>query len=499
MAGCRHTVDTTVLQTACMTASPMPPAVYRNSTNAGLAERDLWPTVAVIAVIGFVLRLCASAGDISLDEIWTHELLVGITSVDQVLWKVSHDNNHFLNSAWLYFTGPDASPPVQRALSIVLGTASVFAATAVTADRGRTTQLIAALLFAVSYPMVQFGSEARGYAGLVLFSLLAIWAVQRRLDGLGNTLVLSAVILMGFLSHLTMAATVLSLVIWAFWVLHRRGHGLRTAVIGTVRIFLPPFIALLPLAGCMAYAAWNYGVTIGGVSPFSVASFFSGYGKITAFLLGAPNALPYWVFVVLAFGTVLLSAKVAPNRRTLLYSLGAIGFPLVLLAMRLPNLEFPRYYTLAVIMLMLATSEMIGQMLEAGGRRRISAALVLVLYLCSNGLSLWRFLEFGRGSYADVVAEMNWEPNAEYAASSAFRIQKITNFYQRHSENKATIVRTPQLCEKRPEWYVEEVWEAEPYENDFVIPECDLIYDIVMFNRGWGLTGVGWALYRLRY
>ncbi|WP_376704342.1 hypothetical protein RQ479_05220 [Mesorhizobium sp. ISC25] len=119
----------------------------------------------VIAVTGLVLRLLGARGDLWLDEIWSFALIEPLTSIDQIFWRVNHDNNHFLNSVYLYLIGPDASPLIQRGLSIALGVATIGAAAASAASRGRQAMIATSLLFAVSYPMVHYGSEARGYAG----------------------------------------------------------------------------------------------------------------------------------------------------------------------------------------------------------------------------------------------------------------------------------------------------------------------------------------------
>jgi len=86
-----------------------------------------WIAAALILVVGIGLRLIGTHDDLWLDEIWTLHLLEPVTSVGQIIWGINHDNNHFLNSIYLYLVGPDASPVVQRALSVVLGTAAVVA------------------------------------------------------------------------------------------------------------------------------------------------------------------------------------------------------------------------------------------------------------------------------------------------------------------------------------------------------------------------------------
>lgn len=462
-----------------------------------LGEKDFWPTLAVIAVIGFVLRLSGAAGDLWLDEVWSLSLLDGVTSLDQIFWRINHDNNHFLNSAWLYLAGPDAPFILYRVPSIIIGTATVFAAAAVVADRGRPTQLIAALLFAVSYPIVNSGSEARGYSGLILFTLLAIWALQRRLDGRGSSWTLAAVVLLGFLSHLNMIATVLVLVAWTVWTLLRRGERPVRALTSTVTIFLPAFLAVLPLGGVMAYGAWTYGMTIGGFEPFTLQYFLSGAGNMAAYFLGLPRWLPKPLLILFALLIAGWAAWAAPGSRTRLYLLGIIAIPLLMLVLQLPNLRFPRYYLLSVILLLLCLAEVIGRGIAAGGWRRGVAVVALVAYLGSNGVSLWRFLDYGRGTYADVLAEMTWDDDASYASSNAFRTEMMIDFYARRAGQDTTLVRLADMCTRRPQWFILEVRDGVPAETE-EWPECDLIYDGVLLTEKWGMSGITWALFRRR-
>lgn len=462
-----------------------------------LSERDFWPTLAVIAVIGLVLRLCAAAGDLWLDEVWSLSLLEGITSLDQIFWRINHDNNHFLNSAWLYLAGPDAPFILYRVPSIAIGTATVFAAAMVVADRGRLAQLIAALLFAVSYPIVNPGSEARGYSGLILFTLLAIWALQRRLDGRGSSWTLAAVVLLGFLSHLNMIATVLALVAWTVWTLLRRGDRPARALTTTVKIFLPALLAVLPLGAAMAYGAWTYGLKIGGFEPFTLQYFLWGTGHMAAYFLGLPRWFPKSLLILAVLLIAGIAAWAAPSSRTRLYLLGIIAIPLMMLAMQLPNLRFPRYYLLSVILLLLCLAEVTARGIAAGGWRRGVAMVALAAYLGSNGVSLWRFLESGRGSYTDVLAEMTWDDDASYASSNAFRTQMMIDFYARRAGKHTKLVRLADMCTRRPQWFILEVRDGVPAETE-EWPECDLAYDGVLLTEKWGMSGITWALFRRR-
>src|SRR5438094_8386876 len=92
----------------------------------GAAMSPCW--FLAIAAAGLTLRLLGARGDLWLDEIWSLTLLKPLTSIDQIFWRVNYDNNHFLNSAYLYLVGPDTSPLIQRGLSIMLGVFTILAA-----------------------------------------------------------------------------------------------------------------------------------------------------------------------------------------------------------------------------------------------------------------------------------------------------------------------------------------------------------------------------------
>ena len=61
------------------------------------------PAVAAIFVLGLALRLYCSGGPLWIDEIWSIMNLDPVTHFWRIFWGISHDNNHFANSLWLYF------------------------------------------------------------------------------------------------------------------------------------------------------------------------------------------------------------------------------------------------------------------------------------------------------------------------------------------------------------------------------------------------------------
>lgn len=454
-----------------------------------------WPAILVIAAIGLTLRLLGARGDLWLDEIWSLVLLQPITSVDQIFWRINHDNNHFLNSIYLYLIGPDASPLLQRGLSIALGVGTVVAAGVVGVARGRWTAVVTSLLFAMSYPMVHYGSEARGYAGLVLFTLLSVLFLERRLDNRGSGTALALTVLMGFLSHLTMAETVLVLVAWTAWLIWRRTGSLGSINAEVGLIFAPSFLAVLPLAACVLIGSLLFGFRIGGTSPFSLQGFAQGYGGMIRYLFGLPSWINDWVCVVATCGLVCGSAWVWRDRRASLYVIGVVGLPFLMAAAHLPNLEFPRYFLVSATLMLLWAGEVLGRGFDSGSRYRLLAAGALAAMVIGCTVSLLRFYEHGRGSYSTIVEQVT-QGSATYGSNQDFRTSMIVDYFAERSGRHASLVTDDKICSERPDWLILEGAADTQVQNVQPMPGCALFYGHAEASPSWGLSGLGWALYR---
>ena len=167
----------------------------------------VWAAVAVITLAGALLRVAAARGDLWLDEIWSFRLLEQVHSIREIVFALPYDTNHVLTEIWLALVGPMAPPQVVRLPAIVWGTLCIPVAAHIGARRGPVAAMAYAAVFAFDYVFIHFGSEARGYAGMILATLIAFDALESLLDDPRSTrtrIVFALAIGFGTFSHLTM-------------------------------------------------------------------------------------------------------------------------------------------------------------------------------------------------------------------------------------------------------------------------------------------------------
>ena len=198
------------------------------SRSALTPQRALW-ALAAITLAGFVLRI-AWAGQQSLwsDEALTlviakwpaHDLLVRPVDPTPGLYYLLHK--------WLIPDG--ATLTAIRGISIVAGTLSIPAIYAIgRLAIDRSAGLLAAVLLALSPPLVDYSQEARVYAleiFLVLLSAAGLLAWVRRLGTRGGGLglaVFGAATVLAFSAHLASIFWVIPAVPLALWATLRRG------------------------------------------------------------------------------------------------------------------------------------------------------------------------------------------------------------------------------------------------------------------------------------
>jgi hypothetical protein len=468
---------------------------------------------AAILAVGLALRVAGARGDLWLDEIWTINLLAerAATPLD-VFWRVQHDNNHHLYSLYAWFLPVWPPSLVLRLPAVLAGAATVAVAGLIGARRGRAEALIAMLLVALSYPLVHYGSEARGYGPMLLWALAAFHLVDADMaEGVARrrgrvALVLGA----GFLFHLSMALVAGAL---GLWVLHAgwRETGSFAAARRRARAYFLPSLALfLALVVLLGAALAVNGYEIGGREPAAgfAARFVDNVGGTVGLVLGLPLALPHAASLAIAAlaaaaAIVLLARR--GDARAPFYAIVVFLFPGLLFVAGAPSSAFGRYYLFGLVFLLPLAAQVLALGWRRGGAARLAAAAALAFFLVGSIQAHALFLTYGRGDYRAAlrfIAANTPGEVIEIGSDHPFRQPTVLDYYlpQVAPEKRIDHVPADALEARRPVWLLVHRGPAfppaPPPPGAETLEVGGAVYPLAAVFRHWGLSGFDWLVYR---
>ncbi|ATY31326.1 hypothetical protein [Sphingomonas psychrotolerans] len=451
-----------------------------------------WWLLGAIVLLGLGLRIAGAQGALWLDEAWSAKQAHDAGTPLGVFLNINHDNNHHLNSLWMQLVGFDAPPLLARALSIVTGTLAIFVAALIGARRSPSLGLITASLFAISPILVTLGSEARGYAPMSLALLSAILLVDRWLAGEAErspALALAICFFLGAFSQLIMVFGFCAIAGWMFFALWKR-ESLKTALVGTTRLFLPSAIALgLVGATILGAAAAHTGFNFGRYDTYSTMELLHGVSEMVQYTLGFP-VVSIWCFAPIP--ALVILAPSAGVSRIGFHRLAILAFPLALVLLRSGNVAHPRYYLLVGIALLILIAEFVWLGWRAGGWKRwlagaALAAITAASLACDMDLAINRRGDVGAAIRAmqtrapqGTVLLLDREPGIatlEAAAASAHYPLKV------------------QLadCTAAPFFFADRFKGEEP---PGAIALCGARFTPIAAARAHGMSGTHWTLYQ---
>lgn len=467
-----------------------------------------------ILVLGFSLRLWAATGDLWFDEIWTVKSVQELGGVDEIFTQWISDNNHPLNSLYVFWAKDQADAVWIRALSIAVGTGSIFAAYWAAAAQGARVRVLFAFQIAVAFPFVLYGSEARGFAGMSLCAIIAMGIVERHLRTDKNSpyaIALAGCVAVGTLFHMTFLLLAFALGLWALVTrLRQEDWHFGKSVARVYQFFRPAILTVLVFAGLL-YALLLFNPTttveVGSITHFEWRHVVDGYDGLLRYFFGVEQTPPFIIQGLLAGALIagLRHTKRVPSTAPDLTVLAAISLgiiPLILVIAHLPNLQYPRYYLGLLVALCYWLSIIIARASRANGFKRIISGALSIAFIVGQISQFAEFSTTKRGQYRLAIEEILNAGGTLYSSAEPHRtVVTVDYFLTTHFPDVSLAHRSLEEidCAAAPQWYIAEI--LTPLEDlqqhaTLRAQDCAVVFDLHKVFQDHGLSGVSWALYR---
>ena len=394
----------------------------------------LLPVFALVILIALAgaLRVLATHNDLWLDEIISLQIANAVKSPWQIFSGVHSDNNHYLNTLYLYLVRRQSDEQVYRHLSVVFGIGLVPAGYWLLARRSRAEAMILAGLLACSYPLIHFSSEARGYSGALLGSVLAYAALVRCMEqgGWRQSLLMGLTygssLVLAVLSHLTSCLIWLPLAAGSFLIFMGRPGRIKSASLWIAINALPAGVLM-----ALYFLDLRYLTQLGG-PPMTPAH---GLGRLLSLALGWPprDAVTVWIVLVPLLGLTVWQLAAMRKSGDSSWNLLALIYvmPMVCMLFLRPAFFSPRYFLVIVPFVYVSLAMLLARLLEVRAGRSV-LTVVLALFVAGQAYLYLHFLRVGRGQISAGLQYMiahTPSPAIRVASNQDFRALTELNYF----------------------------------------------------------------------
>jgi hypothetical protein len=428
----------------------------QDSNGARPADLGMYFVMALVAACSLVM---AARGDLWLDEIWSLELARSAGSAWDVFTRIHHDNNHPLNTLYLYWLSGQHSSTAYRMLSVLSGIGAVLLAGRIARTQwGRAEAWLSMALLTICYPLLLYFSEARGYAEAIFLSLLAYsaWRDCARTDRLASRFVFWIASMLGILAHGTFAIAAIAFVFGDMLERLLAQDRPRDAIVAILRLHG------LPLGFAAAwYLYFLRGMNIGGgdsSEPWSVT------GQAAALLMGLPDSPVFRACAVIALlgflaFTVRLLRHEGDRRWPFLLAIAILAPAIFLFVTRAHYIYF-RYFLITFSFVLIFAARAACETWRHGGREfRALAALALLVFATGQIQRDLGLLRLGRGQYSATLSYILDHSDGDrvlVGSDHDFRNPLVIRFHASRlpGGGRLVYVDQSQLARVRPEWFL---------------------------------------------
>ena len=463
--------------------------------------QSLLLAILVLAVAA-TLRIAASLGDLWLDEIWTLSIVAQLSSAVEILTRLRDENNHILNTWFVYLLGPEQDWLLYRLPSVLAGLGTVWCAGSIGRRRSDGEGLLAMILTAGSYLLVHYSSEARGYSLVLFFAVLSFDLFERgslrpswKFD-----LLFAVAVIAGFLSQAMFVYYYAAVGGWSLWHLLRPVGSRPQARSAELRRLIRCHALPILFGGAYYLLFLRHLVNAGG----PVYRLEDVVVETLSLTLGGPPAGAFSVAIaigaVAVFCTGLILLRRQGDDRWLFYLGVIVAGPALLMLITRRNEVYVRYFLLAVVFFLLLASQVCCWLWRRGGIWRWLAAVLVTGVLVGNGVHISRLIEVGRGGYLAALRYMEEQtigPTLTLASDHDFRNGMVIAYYAPFLGGEKPLQYFPagQWSSPGPEWVLKhEISQNRRPPPEFRLPD-GTTYRLVREYPYAGLSGWSWWIY----
>lgn len=363
----------------------------------------------LILFAALILRLASAAGELGLDEMWSLMLLSSVSSIKEIFWGINHDNNHYLNSVWLYLVGFGQHPILYRAPSIICGMLTVLCCARLGFLQNKATGYITLLFCATSYLLVLYSSEARGYALMLMCIPIAFYCLTQASSPrrMGTQIGFYLATFGALLGHITAVQLLAGFVAYSLV----RGYRQRSAsfVSHSLLYLHGPIIICCALFAYFVFPELELGGGPQIPSPEVVVNALTmllGIGEMSA--LNVPlGALLFLVAIALfVLFIIACAAEWRSNpAEAAFFTVMVLIVPLGLAFVIEPPVFFVRYLLPSLLCMYLLLGRYLGRLYAQSKAKRIFVSVACLLICAGQGISLVPLLTYGRGQLGQLLKE----------------------------------------------------------------------------------------------
>jgi len=446
--------------------------------------------------------IAAARGDLWLDEVTSLSFAHKAQNFLEIFTIFHHDNNHPLNTLFLYLTGNQNNFFIYRLLAVFSGIGSILLMGYVARkDWGQMEALCSVVLAGTSYPLLLYFSEARGYAPAVFFGLAAYTILRvnlRDYSTLRLVLFWSASIL-GILSHATFIMLTVSFVVWSLAYEIKKDGTLRQKTGRLIAHHLPP----------LAFFGWWYLFFLNNmiIDGGPVYGTWTVIGQACALLLGLSDtsgfhdAAVILVLAVVAAGSIILYSK--RDIKWTFFPTVIVFAPALMLLINHPLHLYFRYFFVCFPFFILLLAHLLCDWYRSTAiSLRLLSFIAIALFLIGQAPRDYLLLKLGRGEYAAALSYIvNNSPKdiiVKVGSDHDFRNRTLFYFYYARvpSGDKLCYIEQSQWANHHPDWIVRHSQEINYDPGDNLLIKGIGKYHLERTYGFSGYSGFGWFLFR---